>query len=117
MTYEEACDRGYDGPPRGRRRRMYNCGGPGSYHGPCGAPDCSSCRNGTMDDEPDEEEVASSRVVVARKARRCWWGEIRPGDTVRVTTGFTYIPGGKRTGYFKRFYRVAKGPAWEASHG
>ena len=50
------------------------------------------------DDDTEENEVTRTRVVVARKAR----GSIRPGDLVRVTDGFTYAPGGARTGYIAR---------------
>lgn len=29
-----------------RRHQLYNCGGWRSYHGPCGAPDCTDCNPG-----------------------------------------------------------------------
>lgn len=50
------------------------------------------------DEEETEKEVTRTRVVVARKAR----GSIKPGDLVSITDGFTYEPGGKRTGYIAR---------------
>lgn len=50
------------------------------------------------DEETVEETVERLRVVTARKAR----GDIRPGDLVRVSDGFTYEVGGRRTGYLPR---------------
>jgi hypothetical protein len=47
------------------------------------------------DEEETEKEVTRTRVVVARKGR---YG-IAPGDLVSITDGFTYAPGGARTGY------------------
>lgn len=100
-----------------RRRPRYRCGGFASYYGPCGATDCDSCYPGggydSDDAEPEEQEKVVSKVVTARKARFVgMFGEIRPGDKVRVTSGFTYQPNGPRTGYFRRYSRVTKGPAW-----
>ena len=34
----------------------YNCGGFASYSGPCGAPDCGSCRNGSPPMDSDDAE-------------------------------------------------------------
>lgn len=74
----------------------YHCG-----ERTCGASDCGSCRNGTPPWEEEDEEdrtAARSRLVIARKAR----GNILPGDCVRITSGYTYIQNGPRTGYFRR---------------
>ena len=80
----------------------------------CGAGDCRSCYpNGC--DEPEEDESAMTyKTVTARKARFVGKvGEIRVGDTVRVTSGFMYQKDGPRTGYLRKGYRrIAKGPAW-----
>jgi hypothetical protein len=125
-SYEEACDRGYDGPSPAQERRMRRggggCGGYASYNGHCGATDCSTCYPGSWDqsDEDEDEEnietVTTSKVVIARKARPSkGWGtsEIRPGDTVRVQGGFSYEVGGPRLGYAPKSYtRIAKGPGW-----
>lgn len=107
----------YDEPPRTRRRR-YSCGGFASYNGPCGAEDCESCHPhyGYEDDPEDEEEhdVTTSRVVTARKARYVGTtSEIRPGDRVQVTSGFSYKKNGPRTGYLPKTYkRIFCGPNW-----
>ena len=61
MTYEEACERGYDGPPPGWRPKTYNCS-----DGFCGAYDCYTCRGPAAyecdeeenDVDEDEEEIA-----------------------------------------------------------
>jgi len=53
-------------------------------------------------DDETVRETSSSRFVVARKARR----NIQPGDLIQVTSGFTYEPGGKRTGYFREEKRL-----------
>lgn len=99
-----------------RRRSRYRCGGFASYYGPCGATDCDSCYPGGgygSDEEPEEQEKVVSKLVIARKARFVGLpSEIRPGDKVRVTSGFTYTSNGPRTGYFRRYVRVSKGPAW-----
>ena len=68
------------------------------------------------------EDVSRTKTVIARKAR----GQIRPGDLVRVTTGFLYQKNGPRLGYYKREYIAGYGPqhgpetmgkgAWQ-SHG
>jgi hypothetical protein len=117
MTYEEACDRGYDGPPPGwerRNRHRYSCG-----DGMCGALDCYRCRGAAaldfMEEDRDKEAIFT-KDVVARKARHVGnpWHEIRPGDLVRVISGFYYKEGGPRTGYMdKEYHRLKKGPAWE----
>ena len=120
MSYEEACDRGYDGPSPAQERRMrrsrYSCGGYASYTGHCGATDCSTCNPGGGDDEEEQEEqeTTTAKVVTARKARyEGTYREIRPGDRVRVTSGFAYKKDGPRTGYLpKRYHRVACGPNW-----
>lgn len=107
-------DYDYDRPAR---RNTYRCGGWASYYGPCGATDCESCYpGGCAEDEDREEEATTSRIVKARKARYVGtFREIRPGDKVRVTSGFNYQPGGPRTGYLpKDYHRVMKGPAWAA---
>lgn len=90
------------------RAYKYNCGGFASYHGPCGASDCGSCRNGAPPWEEDEEEQSTqrSKLVIARKAR----GSILPGDCVRITTGFHFVKDGPRTGYFKYERLVGYGP-------
>jgi hypothetical protein len=66
--------------------------------------------------EEDEETTGETSIVTTVTARKSLYVgascEIRPGDRVRVTTGFTYEKGGPRTGYFRQSYRVAKGPAW-----
>jgi hypothetical protein len=116
-SYEEACDRGYDGPPPGyRNRNRYRCGGYASYDGHCGATDCDTCYPGGCDEEDEDrvEETTTRKRVIARKARSDRGGnEIRPGDTVVVFGGFSYIPGGPRVGYLPKTYlRIAKGPAW-----
>ncbi len=120
MSYEEACDRGYDGPSPAQERRMrrrYSCGGYASYTGHCGATDCATCYPGSWDQDDDEErieEATTSKVVTARKARPGnTRTEIRPGDRVRVTSGFAYEVDGPRMGYLpKRYTRLAKGPNW-----
>ncbi len=114
MSYDEACDRGYDGPPPGwerRQRNRYRCS-----DGYCGATDCSRCYPGGCDDEAREEDTTTSKVVTARKARYAGTAsEIRPGDRVRVTTGFSYVVGGPRLKYNPRTYRrVSCGPNWTA---
>jgi hypothetical protein len=93
------------------RTYKYHCGGFASYSGPCGASDCGSCRNGAPpweDEEEDDEErsVQRTKLVIARKAR----GHILPGDCVRVTSGFSYLKDGPRTGYFRHESLVGYGP-------
>jgi hypothetical protein len=81
---------------------------PGDYCG-CGRehgdPECEC-----------EHEATTSKVVTARKARKVGTsGEVRPGDRVCVTSGFTYRTGGnrERTGYLPRTYkRLSCGPNW-----
>lgn len=102
---------------RAARRNRYRCGGYASYTGHCGATDCETCYPGGCSEDEDEQEQESTthRVVTARKARFVGdWREIRVGDKVQVTSGFTYKVGGERLGYLpKRYVRVAKGPGWE----
>lgn len=76
------------------------------YHASEGGCEC--------EDEEEEESVFTTKIVTARKARFVGRpGEIRKGDTVKVTSGFTYKVGGPRTGYFVPSYtRMVKGPAW-----
>ncbi len=120
MSYEEACDRGYDGPSPAQERRMrrrYSCAGYASYTGHCGATDCATCYpgGGWDDDEEQEElEATTSKVVTARKPRHTGTSnEIRRGDRVRVTSGFTYKPDGPRTGYLhKQYRRITRGSNW-----
>ena len=54
-------------------------------------------------------ETSSVRNVIARKARR----GILPGDLIQVTSGFTYVDGGERTGYFRKEKRLV---AADGSH-
>ena len=97
----------------------YSCGGFASWHGPCGASDCGSCRNGAPpweEEEEEEEEVRRTVYRVVRKSRKgpCQvappHGRYEPGDLVRVESGFWYTPGGPRLGYFRREVRVGLGP-------
>lgn len=93
-----------------------------SYRSPCmcGAYDCERCRPGCNDreDEPVEGTVETSKAVTARKARYTGKAaEIRPGDRVQVTNGFTYEVNGPRTGYYRTYKRVARGPAWNVDPG
>jgi hypothetical protein len=126
MGYNDHCDYDYEDDARYEARMdardeyaeekshtyKYNCGGLSNYSGPCGASDCGSCRNGAPpweeEDEEDEEQknVSSVKLVIARKAR----GSILPGDCVRVTSGFTYIEDGPRTGYYRSEALVGFGP-------
>lgn len=56
LTYEEAVERGYDGPPPGRHRPA-GCGGYANISGHCGATDCPTCYPATWDqDETNEDE-------------------------------------------------------------
>lgn len=86
-----------------RSRYKYNCGGVGAWDGPCGASDCSSCRNGSDggdEDESTEKEVTNVTFHIARTAFRTTFGAtVNPGDMYSRETGFTYEPGGARTGY------------------
>jgi hypothetical protein len=50
------------------------------------------------EDEVTEKVATRTRVRVARKAR----GNIRTGDLIQVTDGFTYEVGGGRTGYLRQ---------------
>jgi len=82
----------------------------------CGATDCKRCYGPNAgddyeDDGEDLEETASTdRFRIARKARPGYG--VRPGDLIRVTTGFTYEKGGPRLGYLTPSYAVVSiGPA------
>jgi hypothetical protein len=91
-------------------RYKYNCGGWASYSGPCGASDCGSCRNGSPDEEEEEGGSTVSRLLhIAAKDYE--YAGIRRGDLYTRTTGFSYITGGKRTGYMGAERRLAeRGP-------
>jgi len=89
----------------------------------CGAYDCEACRPGcndpeedepTEEDEPSEVTTKTTRRVIARKARYAGLiSEIRVGDTVDVTKGFTYEVNGPRTGYLSpRYERIRRGKRW-----
>jgi len=85
-----------------RSSYKYNCGGFASWDGPCGASDCSSCRNGSDggEDESTEKETTQVTFHIARTAFRTTFGAtVNPGDLYSRETGFTYEPGGARTGY------------------
>ena len=103
MSYDyDDCDRRADAESE-RSRYKYNCGGFASWDGPCGASDCSSCRNhdgGDGDEESTEKEVTNVTFHIARRAFRATFGAtVNPGDLYSRETGFTYEPGGARTGY------------------
>jgi len=49
--YEDAVEKGYDGPPPGSRKGPSGCGGYAAYHGHCGATDCPTCHPGSWDME------------------------------------------------------------------
>ena len=115
--YEDAVDRGYDGPPSGGRRHQGQCGGYASVTGHCGALDCETCYPGHEDSTYEEtaiETVRSSKTRTAQKARfQGQPNEIRPGDKVSVSTGVRYQRGGARIGFLPRIHtRISKGPAW-----
>lgn len=75
------------------------------YHASEGG--CEAC------DEARFQSVETSKTVTARKSRFPGTSrEIRVGDRVRVTSGFDYEVGGPRLGYFRKYRRVSKGPAW-----
>ncbi len=83
----------------------------------CGAYDCNTCYPGSgyNDEEGAPGEVSTIKLVTAKKPRYAKWGErfeIKPGDLVEVRSGFHYLAGGPRTGYFRYYTRVQKGPAW-----
>lgn len=57
ISYEDAVDQGYDGPPPGwerRQRAKYGCGGYASATGHCGATDCPTCYPGSWDQDDDD---------------------------------------------------------------
>ncbi len=94
-----------------RSYRSYSCS-----DGFCGATDCTRCYGPSAgsgdfdDDEEDVEETSTAQYRIARKARPGYG--IRPGDLIRVTTGFTYEKGGPRLGYLAPSYcLVSFGPA------
>jgi hypothetical protein len=100
----------------------YNCGGWSSYDGPCGATDCCNCYPGGVEEEPESDEdeelfVQTVKIVTVRKARPAFYGksEIRIGDRAQVTSGFTYEQNGPRTGYFRSYTLITKGPAWDVN--
>jgi len=76
-TYEDACGRGYDGPPPKRRPR--GCGGYASWSGHCGAPDCPDCYPSTWDETEDDYDDEALKVVSSsvspHKGRRTTPGE------------------------------------------
>lgn len=85
---------------------------------------CSECGGGLsrntfgadFDCECDQEkETCTVKVVIARKDRKN--GCIRKGDKIRVTSGFTYIVDGPRTGYFRNEVLLERGPAWYTDKG
>jgi hypothetical protein len=93
------------GPEREEREEREECSG---YDDGCNG--CEEC----------ERETAYSRTVIARAprsqrglARRNING-IRPGDTIRVTKGFTFQLGGPRGNYYMREQLIQRGPAWTA---
>lgn len=80
----------------------------------CGGSDggCDGCEHCT-------EDVRVTRKVIARAPRsdkgreRRARNQIKPGDTITVTTGFEYqTGGGPRMGYFRHERLVEPGPAW-----
>ncbi len=115
MRYEEAVERGYDGPPpwAGRNKQRYAC-----CDRMCGARDCETCYPGCSDEDEDgdfDRSAEVTKVVTARKARKDTMGRvILPGDRVEVTRGFHYRPGGPRVGYYLNERRVKRGPGHDA---
>jgi len=74
---------------------------------------CDRCEESEEESEDSERESSTTKVVTARKARHVGTSqEIRPGDRVRVTSGFYYEVDGPRLGYFRRYQRLTKGPRW-----
>ena len=117
--YDYEDDRAYEArldaaAERGRTTYRYNCGGRANYNGPCGASDCGSCRNGAPPwaEEDGEGEQTSSWTCSYRIASKDGVS-IKKGDLYRRTTRFTYIEGGRRTGYEALKMLVARGPAHE----
>jgi len=110
MTDSDLAAEGY------RQRPRYRCGGWASYSGPCGARDCESCYPGYdpfEDAEPETGEAETFKTVTAHKPRFVGTtSEIKPGDRVCVRSGFCYVVNGPRTGYFRSYRRLTKGPAW-----
>jgi len=86
------------------RSYRYNCGGFASYDGPCGAPDCGSCRNGAPpweeDEDGEEDETCFSSYHIA--SRDYPEARIAKGDLYLRTSGFTYVKGGARTRYARK---------------
>ncbi len=98
---------------RSARRFRFNCGGAASYDGPCGAPDCSSCRNGADEDDVELEgalaradsagytvdvedgsamKTISTKVRTARRDHK--GGAIMKGDRYRETVRRTIFEDG-----------------------
>ena len=85
-----------------------------AYRRACARDDARG--SGCSNDSPEEFSAGTVKVVIARKARPSHpyssTSEVRVGDQVRVTSGFNYIENGPRTGYFRRYSRMVKGPGW-----
>ena len=82
--------------------------------------ECRGGDDGCWGCEECERETGYTRTVVARAprsqrgvARRNVNG-IRPGDTIKVTKGFTFQLNGPRGNYFTREQLIERGPAWTA---
>ncbi|CAB4203517.1 hypothetical protein UFOVP1382_133 [uncultured Caudovirales phage] len=63
---------------RASNRRRYNCGGAAAYDGPCGAPDCSSCRNGS---DPDDVELEGA---LARADEAGYTVDVEDGSAMKT---------------------------------
>lgn len=77
---------------------------------------CGGCPRCGVNDGPDADdddegdgEVYSHTVTTYTVAQAR--GSIRVGDILRTNSYFTYIEGGKRTGYHRSSWVVARGPA------
>lgn len=114
-SYEDACDRGYDGPSPAQERAAARA------HRDDDCDGCWYCDPEGLNREHDSNVIV--RVVKARKARytQVWDAETRvhkrvlyilPGDTVRVQSWFTYTNHGPRTGYHHNYFLVTKGAGW-----
>ena len=76
------------------------------------ADGCDGCGGCTESTQTTRKVVARAPRSPAGVARRAANG-IRPGDTIRVTTGFEYQKGGGRFGYFGPYeVLVSRGKAW-----
>jgi len=121
MTRDERAEEARQEAAYERRRTTYtySCGGFASYHGPCGASDCGSCRNGAppwemeADEDEDDAEMTSAAAESYRLASRDISHDIRAGDLYRRLRWFSYNKGGPRTGYAVGHYLVARGPTRE----